>query len=287
MQLNPADLQIPEFTRSEIARCRENVEKGLYGTGLIVDANNIMYRMAFATSKDCSTATELLAAFIDKVRKTAEGVGADVVVCCLDHGVTLRRSMLGARKKPDKTPEDEAVVAIGREALHLLRDAQSSSEQYRWLNVRWLEGYEADDICAAYAVSGFCVHTVICSTDSDIYQVTDGSSVTQLSPATGKFLKSEIPPELVPGVKALAGDSSDSIEGLKGVGNKTALDIMNGLKTRDLTPAELRQVRDDLMLTALPFPGSHLALEFGGLVPMPPMYEEQETKNRDDETVPF
>jgi len=29
--------------------------------------------------------------------------------------------MLGASKKPDKTPEEEAVVALGREALGILR----------------------------------------------------------------------------------------------------------------------------------------------------------------------
>lgn len=284
MQLNPAELQLPEFTRAEIARCREGVEKGLYGTGLIVDATNVMYRMAFAMSRECNDATELLAAFIEKVRKTAQDIGADIVVCCLDHGVTLRRSMLGAKKKPDKTPEDEAVVAMGREALRLLL---VPIDPCMWLNPRWLEGYEADDICAAYAVSGFCVHTVIYSTDSDIYQVTDGSIITQLSPATGKFLKSDIPPELVPGVKALAGDASDSIEGIKGVGNKTALDLLNGLKTREFTLEELRQVKDDLMLTALPFPGSYQALDFCGLVPMSPMYEEHETNNVDDEKLPF
>ena len=284
MQLNPKLLTLPEFTRAEIARCREGVEKGLYGTGLIVDATNVMYRMAFAMSRECNDATELLAAFVEKVRKTAQDIGADVVVCCLDHGVTLRRSMLGAKKKPGKTPEDEAVVAMGREALHLLRD--NPIKLSGWLNPRWLEGYEADDICAAYAVSGFCVHTVIYSTDSDIYQVTDGSGVTQLSPATGRFLKSDIPPELVPGVKALAGDASDSIDGLKGVGNKTALDLMTGLKTREVSPAEQRQVRDDLMLTALPFPGSHLALDFGGLVAMEGK-NENAYRTEDDSEVPF
>lgn len=263
MQFKPEWLYLPEYIAEEIHECQMRVEQGVFETGLIVDANNLMYRLAFAASKDVNGAEDMLALFIEKVRLTAKDIGADLVVCCIDHGVSLRRSMLGAKKKPDKTPEQQAVIDMAREALRILRVPAIG---YEWLNPLFIEGYEADDICAAMAVSGLCIHTVLYSTDSDLYQVTNGRGITQLSPDTGRFLVSEVPQHLVPGLKALAGDASDNIDGLKGVGPKTALELLTGKKTREMTLEEVRQVRNDITLTALPFPGSFQCLEGVGFV---------------------
>jgi len=183
MKLNPESLYAATLTEAEIQRCRNQVEPAAYGTGLLVDANNVMYRMAFAVSKEVSTTAEMLAVFVDKVKCAAHEVGAEVVVCAIDHGVPLRRSMLGAKKKPDKTPEQEAVIELARGALHLLRDGLSAGAKYPYLNPFYMDGYEADDIVAAFAVSNLFAHAVIYSTDSDLYQVTNGSGVTQLSPS--------------------------------------------------------------------------------------------------------
>jgi 5'-3' exonuclease len=285
MKLNPESLYAATLTEAEIQRCRNKIEPAAYGTGLLVDANNVMYRMAFAVSKEVSTTAEMLAVFVDKVKCAAHEVGAEVVVCAIDHGVPLRRSMLGAKKKPDKTPEQEAVIELARGALHLLRDGLSAGAKYPYLNPFYMDGYEADDIVAAFAVSNLFAHAVIYSTDSDLYQVTNGSGVTQLSPSTGRFLVSEVPPFLVPGVKALAGDSSDSIAGLPGVGPKTALDILTGKKTLDLEKAQIAQVCNDVLLTALPFPGSFNALNNVKLVLLPP--PQLESGNEEDEVLPF
>lgn len=285
MQLDPQWLYLPEYVYEEFRRCQAAVEPGLFTTGLIVDANNVMYRLAFAASRDVSTPEDMLAVFVESVKKTAEGISADLTVCAIDYGVSLRRSMLGATKKPNKTPEQEAVIDMARGALKLIREYQGP----QWLNPRWMDGYEADDIAAAFAVSGLCVHTVVYSTDSDIYQVTNGNAVTQLSPATKKYVKFEIPQEMVPGVKALAGDSSDNVEGIKGIGTKTALDVLTGKKTVDLTPEEILRVRNNLDLTCLPFPGSCEVFSkswFSAFATMPAMYEEVPAVE-DDETVPF
>ena len=48
MQLDPKLLALPDFTVEEIQRCLDVTEPGMYDTGLIVDANNCMYRYAFA-----------------------------------------------------------------------------------------------------------------------------------------------------------------------------------------------------------------------------------------------
>ena len=283
MNLDPKLLALPDFTVEEIQRCLDVTEPGMYETGLIVDANNVLYRLAFAGSKDCYTSSDMLAMFVERIKSVVKDINADVVVCCIDSGVSLRRSMLGATKKPDKTPEQQAVVDMAREALHLLK-----VHNLTWLNPRWQDGYEADDLCAAFAVSGHFVHTVMYSTDSDLYQVTNGSGIVQLSPATGAFVKSDVPPALVPGVKALMGDSSDNVVGIKGVGPVTALKIMTGEKTIDLDKETERRVRNNVCLTALPFPGSYQILQGAPLMSVANgMKEEMGDVNEEDSELPF
>lgn len=284
--LKPEWFFVPDYTRDEMQACRAAVETGMFETGLIVDANNVMYRLAFAASKDVSDAAGMLQVFVDRVQTTAKDIGADLVVCCMDYGVSLRRSMLGATKKPDKNPEQEAVINMAREALHILQERQTRDDKWDWLNPRWLDGYEADDLAAAFAVSQLCVHTVLYSTDSDLYQVTNGSGVVQMSPASGKFLVSEVPPALVPGVKALAGDSSDNVMGIHKVGPVTALALLTGKKTMELTPEDILRVRNNLSLTLLPFPGSHRCLLCGGLVRVP-SFDEQPGGVDVSEDLPF
>ena len=287
MTLDPKSLALPDFTVEEIQQCLDVTEPGMFETGLIVDANNVMYRLAFAGSKDCYTSSDMLAMFVERIKSVVKDINADVVVCCIDSGVPLRRSMLGATKKPDKTPEQQAVVDMARDALHLLRMQEGGP--HAWLNPRWQDGYEADDLCAAWAVSGHFVHTVMYSTDSDLYQVTNGSGIVQLSPATGAFAKSDVPPALVPGVKALMGDSSDSVVGIKGVGPVTALKIMTGEKTIDLDRETERRVRGNLVLTSLPFPGSYQILQGAPLVSVANGMKEEmgDASEEDSEPLPF
>lgn len=288
MQFQPEWLMIPDYIRDEVRTCRGAVETGMYETGLIVDANNVMYRLAFAASKDVGDAAGMLQVFVDRVQAAAKDIGADLVVCCMDYGVSLRRSMLGATKKPDKTPEQEVVIDLARVALRALRECRIERDRrYDWLNPCWLDGYEADDLAAAFAVSQLCVHTVLYSTDSDLYQVTNGSGVVQMSPATGKFMVSEVPQYLVPGVKALAGDSSDNVQGIHKVGPVTALALLTGKKTMELSPEDALRVRNNLTLTALPFPGSHQCL-IGAEFVRVPSFDEYPTGDVDElESLPF
>ena len=303
MNLDPKLLVLPDFAIEEIQRCIDVTEPGMFETGLIVDANNLCYRLAFAASKDCADGKDMLAVFVDRIKAVVKDINADVVVCCIDSGVSLRRSMLGATKKPDKSPEQQAVVDMARDALHLLKSAGSHTAALHtlqtlgvgigalpWLNPRWQDGYEADDLCAAWAVSGHFVHSVLYSTDSDLYQVTNGSGIVQLSPATGAFVKSDVPPALVPGVKALMGDSSDNVVGIKGVGPVTALKIMTGKHVvTGMCKSDVCRVRSNLTLTALPFPGSYRILEGAPLVSvergMPG--DESEVSEEDLEPMPF
>ncbi len=104
------------------------------------------------------------------------------------------------------------------------------------LNVPWLEmeGYEADDLIAAYAdlASKQGWKTTVISADKDLMQLmTD--SVSLYDPMKKKMLttadvqnKFGVTPDKVVDVQSLMGDSTDNIPGANGIGPKTAAELI-------------------------------------------------------------
>lgn len=96
------------------------------------------------------------------------------------------------------------------------------------------EGIEADDIIGTLS-KRFSEETIIVSGDRDVLQLIDPSTtvfhtkrgVTDIKIYTPESLKEEgFTPEQIIEYKALAGDNSDNIPGCKGVGEKTAKDLL-------------------------------------------------------------
>ena len=105
-----------------------------------------------------------------------------------------------------------------------------------------VEGYEADDVIGTLAdrAARRALQTVIVSGDKDFYQLI-GPHVALLNPGRGGPAAVEeqwvdasnaserlgVPPERVVDYLALVGDSSDNIPGVKGVGEKTAVELLS------------------------------------------------------------
>jgi DNA polymerase-1 len=103
------------------------------------------------------------------------------------------------------------------------------------------EGYEADDVIGTLAVAAAArgLQTVIVSGDKDFYQLIS-PGIALLNPGRGGPAAIEehwvdesnaserlgVPPTQVVDFLALVGDSSDNIPGVKGVGPKTALELL-------------------------------------------------------------
>jgi DNA polymerase-1 len=123
-------------------------------------------------------------------------------------------------------------------------------------------GFEADDLIAAAVAAelkrgGTCL---LLTTDRDAYQLVS-ERVTVLNPRRGATDVERIgpgeveerlgvPPALVPDFKALSGDSSDKIPGLKGVGPKTAAALLREHGTLERV-LQARQNPDDTTLALM------------------------------------
>ncbi len=109
-----------------------------------------------------------------------------------------------------------------------------------------LDGFEADDLLGTIAdevKKQKSVQTVIVTGDKDILQLVDDNKTHVFIPGRGKFSKDReydeagvlqrlgVTPVQVPDLKALMGDPSDNIPGVKGIGEKTATKLIQEFKT--------------------------------------------------------
>lgn len=95
-------------------------------------------------------------------------------------------------------------------------------------------GYEADDVIGTLAIRAKSegVHSVVVSGDKDFLQLV-GPGIAVLDPGKGiLYSPAEVerqfgaPPERVVEVLALAGDASDNVPGVPGIGRKTATELI-------------------------------------------------------------
>jgi DNA polymerase I len=120
-----------------------------------------------------------------------------------------------------------------------------------------VEGFEADDVIGTLAgdAAGRGLEAVIVSGDKDFYQLI-GPGIALLNPGRGGPAGVEeqwvdvsnaserlgVPPERVVDYLALVGDSSDNIPGVKGIGEKTALELLTAYGDLDTALARAAEV---------------------------------------------
>jgi len=114
-------------------------------------------------------------------------------------------------------------------------------------------GYEADDLIAAYArqATDAGAHVTIVSSDKDLMQLVADGRVRLYDAMKNKPIgvaevleKFGVSPAKVPEVQALAGDSTDNVPGVPGIGIKTAAELIRtygDLETLLLRANEIKQ----------------------------------------------
>lgn len=220
-------------------------------TFLIVDAHALIYRAFFAFPDLTDPNGMLVNAVYGFTRMYLTALNhfePEYTAVCFDHpSPTFRKQKFEAYKAQRAKMPDTLIPQI-----------QIVKEVVDALNVPRFEipGYEADDLIGT--VNRTVEHldkellTVIVTGDKDAFQLIDTDTHVWM-PARGKqqgdieydsqlvFKRFGIAPPEVVDLKALMGDPSDNIPGVKGIGEKTACKLVQQFHTIDQLYAFLEQ----------------------------------------------
>jgi len=164
--------------------------------------------------------------FTKMIMKLIDDTDADHIAVIFDKARKTFRSDIYPAYKAHRPPPPEDLIpqfALVQEATRALNVPAIS-----------LEGYEADDIIATYAreAAELGAEVTIVSSDKDLMQLVN-DQVTMLDAMKNKVIRTEqviekfgVGPEKVIEVQALAGDSSDNVPGVQGIGVKTAAQLL-------------------------------------------------------------
>jgi len=198
----------------------------------IIDGSSVMYRAfhavppSFTTSKGLPT--NAVYGFTQTLRKILNDFKPEYVAIAFDvKGPSFRHELL-AEYKAERKPMDDSLVA----QLPFIRKMVAA------FNIPAIEmpGFEADDVIATLVrrcgeAEG--LKTAIITGDKDMYQLVGGDTVI-LDYLTGKEYgpaevkeKYGVAPTQIRDLLALAGDASDSIPGVPGIGFKTAAKLLS------------------------------------------------------------
>lgn len=195
---------------------------------LIVDGNSIMNR-AFYGVRPLVTRTGIhtnaVYGYLNILKKHLDAIKPDYVAVAFDlKAPTFRHKMFDEYKAGRHATPDELLsqIPIIKEATALLGIKTVS-----------LEGFEADDILGTLS-STFEGESFVVTGDRDSFQLVSDKTTVILA-STGEDVtytpkeieeKYSLPPKKLIDVKALAGDSSDNIPGVAGIGEKTAIKLI-------------------------------------------------------------
>ncbi len=196
----------------------------------LVDGSGFIFRAFHALppmSNPAGVPVNAVFGFTKMLMKLVDDTDADLVGVIFDHARKTFRSDIYPAYKANRPPPPEELVP----QFELVREAT------RAMNMACvqLEGFEADDLIATYARQARerGDEVTIVSSDKDLMQLV-GPQVTMLDAMKNKVIgpdqvaeKFGVGPERVADVQALAGDSTDNVPGVQGIGVKTAAQLIN------------------------------------------------------------
>ena len=222
-------------------------------TFLIVDGNSLMHRAfhALPLMDADGIYTNAIYGFLNMLLKVIKEEDVRYIAVCFDeHGPTFRHTAYADYKAGRSATPDEL-----RQQFRTIRQLLTD------IGVRWytLLGWEADDLLGTLSLqSEEDVRPLLLTGDRDALQLVDGKTELMFTrkgiSETILFTPARVheeygfPPELVTDWKGLAGDSSDNIPGIPGIGDKTAVKLLqkygsleNILASTDKEKGKLRE----------------------------------------------
>jgi DNA polymerase-1 len=224
----------------------------------LVDGSGFIFRAFHALppmSRPDGVPVNAVYGFTTMLMKLLQDSDADHVAVIFDAGrATFRNEIypLYKAQRPETPEELIPQFALIREAV-------------RAFNVSCVElaGFEADDLIATYARQAVALgaRVTIVSSDKDLMQLV-GDGIEMMDPLKNRIIgpgevreKFGVGPESVIDVQALAGDATDNVPGVAGIGIKTAAQLIleyGDLETLLARAGEIKQPkrRENLLASA-------------------------------------
>lgn len=229
---------------------------------ILVDGNNLLFRSYYATAysgnfmkNSKGFPTNALYGFTNMINKIINEECPTYMIVAFDKGKTFRHEKYEQYKDGRIEMPDELKVQF-----------PLAKELLTHMGIKYYEcdNYEADDIIGTFAK--YCdeeedfIGTIV-SSDKDLLQLISHDVDIKLLKQKDYIRYNEksfkeaygIEPINIIDLKALMGDSSDNIPGVKGIGEKTALKLLHDYKTLDgvydnlnkLTPKMREKLEND------------------------------------------
>jgi len=195
----------------------------------LIDGSGFIFRAFHALppmTRPDGTPVNAVYGFTTMLMKLIEETDADHIAVVFDTARRTFRNDIYADYKANRPPPPEELIpqfALVREATKALGVASVE-----------MEGFEADDLIATYTrqARDAGAEVTIVSSDKDLMQLV-GDGVTMLDAMKNREIGADevaekfgVGPDKVIEVQALAGDSSDNVPGVPGIGVKTAAQLI-------------------------------------------------------------
>ena len=214
---------------------------------ILVDGSSYLYRAFHALpplTNSKGKPTGAVKGVINMMRRLQKDYPQSTHVVVFDaKGKTFRDDMYADYKANRPPMPDDLRLQI--EPIHKIIEAMG-------MPMLVIEGVEADDVIGTLAVQATAAEqpVVISTGDKDIAQMVnehismENTMTNTVMDRAGVIEKFGIPPELIIDYLALLGDKSDNIPGVPGVGEKTALGLLQGIGGLDAIYENLDKVAD-------------------------------------------
>ena len=209
---------------------------------ILVDGNNLLFRSYYATAYNGNFMnnskgfpTNAIFGFVNMMNKIIKEENPEYIIVAFDKGKTFRHEEYeGYKDGRTETPKElKMQFPVAKQILTAM-----GIKYYE------IDNFEADDIIGTFAK--YCdeedefIGTII-SSDKDLLQLISKDVDIKLLKQKDYIRYNEesfkeewgIDPINIIDLKALMGDPSDNIPGVKGVGEKTALKLLHDYKTLD------------------------------------------------------
>lgn len=224
---------------------------------LLIDGNNLMFRSYYATlysgsmmRSSSGMPTNALYGFTNMIHKIINEENPEYMIVAFDKGKTFRHEKYeGYKGKRSETPEELKVqFPIAKELLDCMG-----------IFYYEIDNYEADDIIGSVSKmidSSFDFVGTIVSSDKDLLQLISDKIDMKLLKQVGyvrlnleEFQKTYgFDPIKIIDLKAIQGDASDNIPGVKGIGEKGALKLIQTYGSLESVYEHMEEIKGSIKI---------------------------------------